>query len=92
MFVILIGVCAFVVPVGVCAFVVPVCVRVFIVPVGIRVFIIPIDVGAFVLTGGVVLLVMVVLARSSFNPLAFRSLLYLVALAPLSLCLMVAAL
>ena len=53
-------------------------------------FIIPVDVGAFVLTGGVVLLVMV-LARSSFNPLAFRLLLYLVALAHSSLCLMVVA-
>ena len=55
------------------------------------VFVHLVDVGASVLTGGVVLLVMVVLACSSFNPLAFRSLLYLVALAHSSLCLMMAA-
>ena len=51
-----------------------------------------VDVGAFVLTGGVVLMVMVVvLAHLSFNPLAFRSLLYLVVLVRSLLCLMVAA-
>ena len=59
------------------------------VPVGVRAFIVPVDVRAFVLTGGVVLVM--VLACSSFNPLAFRSLLYLVALVRSSLCLMVVA-